>query len=199
MIILASQSPRRQQLLESLGLIFRVERPESDELTPDEQNVDEIMKANALAKAESVLLSAKDPNEIIIGADTLVMLDGKALGKPADKSAAAQTLKKLSARTHEVVTGLALVSGRYGKNASVHRSHVTFRQIAPAEIESYCNILEPYDKAGSYAVQGAGALFISRIEGSYTNVMGLPIEGFLKELSALTGRSVFEFFPKRTA
>jgi septum formation protein len=198
-LILASQSPRRRQLLESLDMVFRVERPDSEEITPDGERVDHVMESNALAKAQSVVSCARDPEEIIIGADTLVILDGEALGKPKDKRAALKTLKKLSGRTHEVLTGLALISERFGTRTSVHRSQVTFHELAPAEIEAYCDIVEPYDKAGSYAVQGAGALFISKIEGSYTNVMGLPIEGLLKELSELTGRAVFEFFSKRRA
>jgi septum formation protein len=199
-LILASQSPRRKQILESVGLACQVELPTSEEQHPHPgETLDHIMETNALEKALSVAKRFPEAKNVIVGADTLVILDGEALGKPTDKKSALKMLRKLSGRTHEVITGLALVSETFGNRTSAHRSQVTFHELAPTEIEAYANIAEPYDKAGSYAVQGVGALFIARIDGSYTNVMGLPVEGLLRELASLTGQPVFDFFPKKGA
>ncbi len=195
-LVLGSQSPRRRQLLETLDLAFRVEIPEDNEKDANEKNVDEITAENAYVKASGILSRLQNADEVALGADTLVVLGSEVLGKPKDRADALKTLSKLSGKTHRVVTGICLISPRGGSRRATDSSFVTFRKITDQELEQYANIAEPYDKAGAYAVQGAGALFIDKIEGSYTNVMGLPIELLMKEISSLLGISVFDLFAK---
>lgn len=197
-LILASQSPRREQLLTSLGIPFTVENPDAEEESASAARAREITSLNALKKAKSVLPRLKDPSGIIIGADTLVVFGNEAIGKPKDARGVHSILRKLSGMTHEVVTGLTLLSPRFGCRESVVTSRVSFKVITDKEIEDYSVTKEPYDKAGAYAVQGLGMLFINRIEGSYTNVMGLPLETFLRELQALTEIPIHHWFlPER--
>lgn len=191
---LASESPRRRQLLEALGLKFTIQKPSTHEEHPDPQNADAIVMKNALAKASSVISTVAESHDVIIGADTLVILENEVLGKPTGAPQVIEMVKKLSGVTHEVVTGLALVSPRMGVRNLAVRSHVKFHKLTEEQIRSYAETREPRDKAGSYAVQGLSALFIERIDGSYTNVMGLPIEALLLELPKLTGISIYEFF-----
>jgi len=191
---LASQSPRRRQLLEAIGLPYVVHSPDALELHPSSDEIDRIIIQNARAKAESVLGKLSNEEDIVLGADTLVLLDKRVLGKPTDQDNAVETLTLLSGQTQTVVTGLHLCSPRYGERSLTVRSSVTFRKLAPEEIKQYVQTREPYDKAGAYAVQGLGALFIQRIDGSYTNVMGLPIEAVMKEMSALTHIPIYEWF-----
>jgi septum formation protein len=194
-IVLASESPRRRALLETLGLSFTVVKPGGEEAHPlSDREAGEVTCQNALVKAESVARGLKDPKSIVIGADTLVIQGGSAIGKPADAEAARATLRRLSGVTHEVVTGLALVSPERGSRKAAVVSKVTFRKLSPEEVENYVSTREPYDKAGAYGVQGLAMLFIDRIEGSYTNVMGLPMERFLTELGALTGIPPYQWF-----
>ena len=194
-LILVSQSPRRRQLLDALCLDYRVELPGVDERMPEAREVEEVTLENSLRKAESI--AGRRPKtgvtEIIIAADTLVVLNGRVLGKPSDRNEARKMLSQLSGNTHRVVTGLTLLSEKGQRQRAVWSS-VTFRKLATDEIESYLGTREPYDKAGSYAVQGLSALFIERIDGSYTNVMGLPIEALLEELPALSGIPVYDWF-----
>lgn len=192
---LASQSPRRRQLLEAVGLPFSVTLPVGDEAHPCAADIESVAKANARAKAESILSNVK-PDDIALGADTLVLLGDEVMGKPRDSADATRMLKRLSGQTQTVVTGMAMVSRRYGARELVVKSQVTFRDLADEEIREYTKTREPYDKAGAYAVQGIGALFIARIDGSYTNVMGLPIEAVMTELSALTGIPIYQWFLK---
>lgn len=191
---LASQSPRRRQLLESVGLPFIVTLPTTDEEHPDAPSIELVTVKNSHAKASSIIARISNPQDIALGADTLVLLDDQVMGKPRDAQDAAAILKKLSGRTQTVVTGLTLLSSHYGRRDAVVKSAVTFRALSDREINDYTRTREPYDKAGAYAVQGIGALFIERIEGSYTNVMGLPIETVMKELSALTSIPIYEWF-----
>ena len=193
-LFLASQSPRRKQILEGLGLKFRVLIPPAEEAHPDAASVEKVTQQNASLKASSVLEMLKAPTDIVIGADTLVVLGDEVLGKPKDAAGVHSMLSRLSGATHTVFTGLSLLSPKYGQRTSATKSLVTFRKITESEMDRYAGLVEPYDKAGSYAVQGVSCLFIEKIEGSYTNVMGLPSETFLKELEALTKISVFDFF-----
>lgn len=197
-LILASQSPRRKQLLEGVGFSFRTVSPTGDEAFPERDQAVPVAKANAVQKAKSVFHSIDvGQDEIVLGSDTLVVLNGHAIGKPVDQEDAKKTLRLLAGKTHTVVTGVALLSKRWGEKSATAESRVTFRPISEAEIEAYTLLKEPYDKAGSYAVQGASALFIDKIEGSFSNVMGLPLELLLKMLAELTQKSVFDLFEKR--
>lgn len=195
-LVLASQSPRRKQILENVGLAFLVETPTAEEAHPNVEKVQEVTLQNSYDKAASILSRFASPKDIALGADTLVVIDNHVIGKPENKEGVLETLRKLSGRTHEVVTGLTLLSPHYGCRKSVTLSRVTFRSLEASEIEEYAQTKEPYDKAGSYAVQGLGTLFISEIKGSYTNVMGLPVETLLPELSKLTGISPYQWFLK---
>lgn len=191
---LASQSPRRKQLLEALGLGFRVVLPTASEVHPEVSSVEAITLQNALDKATSIKNELADPTDIALGADTLVVLGPNVLGKPMDATHAAEMLRRLSGRTQMVVTGIALFSPQFGTRKAATKSYVTFRKLTDDEILNYCATREPYDKAGAYAVQGMGALFIESIEGSYTNVMGLPIESLMVELSSLSKIPVHHWF-----
>ncbi len=158
----------------------------AEEKTGTSREVAGIVMNNAFSKAQEVV--AKAPaNSLIIGADTVVVLDDEVLGKPVDEEDARRMLRALSGRSHSVVTGMALVSTQHGERRSCVRTEIRFRTLTVPEIDNYLLSREPFDKAGSYGIQGLASLFISRIDGSYTNVMGLPIEQLLKDLEALTG------------
>ncbi len=196
-LLLASSSPRRRQLLEALGLPFSVIRAQTDEKHPQIVTLTEVISQNAVDKAQAGLKTLADKKGVVvIGADTLVAVEGRVLGKPKDPTDAANMLRLLSGRTHTVMTGVALASQERGCSVFVETSEVLFRPLSESEISGYVETKEPYDKAGSYAVQGASCLFIEKINGSYTNVMGLPMERLLKELEAYTGIPVFHWFPK---
>lgn len=173
-IILASKSPRRQELLEMLGFEDFIVIPAGDAeavkagLTP-EDTVCEI----ALRKARSVKLRTRGDN-LIIAADTLVYLAGTCLGKPENKQDAKRMLMSLSGKKHTVYTGVAVIRGDR-ELCSAEASDVYFRELDESEVEAYIATGEPMDKAGAYAAQGLGALFVRRIEGDFFNVMGLPI------------------------
>ena len=173
--ILASQSPRRRELLSQIGVKdFTILVPEADEsydpsLTPEEI-VSSICRKKAVAAAEL----AQDRDAIIITADTMVFLDGLRLGKPKDEADAAKMLRALSGRTHEVCTGVTILRGDKILTRS-ETTEVTFRPMTDAEIRSYIATGDPMDKAGSYGVQGKAALFVSGLKGDYFNVMGLPV------------------------
>lgn len=193
-IYLASISPRRRQLLESLGLLHTALSPEVDEETATGANVGEVTLRNARAKAQSVLEKLNQPNAIVVAADTLVVTGNEVIGKPANEEEVCISLRKLSKKTHVVVTGLALGSQTRGWRTSITESRVQFKDLKEEEIIEYAQTKEPYDKAGAYAIQGLGSLFIENIDGSYTNVMGFPLETFLKELSALSGIPAYRWF-----
>ncbi len=185
-LVLASQSPRRRQILEALGLKVQVQPSSAEEATGTSKEVAAIVMQNALAKAKDI--SKKVPAEsVVLGADTVVVLDNAVLGKPTDGDDARRMLRSLSGKSHAVVTGMALVSGFHGELRSCVRTEIRFKTLSADQIEDYLRSGEPFDKAGSYGIQGLGCLFISKIDGSYTNVMGLPIEQLLRDLESLTG------------
>lgn len=173
-IILASQSPRRRELLDMLGFKkLIIIPPDIDEVLSDRLPPGEAVSDIALKKALSIKSRAGD-NRLIIAADTIVVLDGRILGKPSDKAEAADMLRSLSGRTHVVYTGVALLKdGRELKDFEATK--VSFRQISEKEIDFYIASGEPMDKAGAYGAQGIGALFINGIEGDFFNVVGLPL------------------------
>jgi septum formation protein len=172
--ILASLSPRRLELLSLLGLPVEVMPSGIEEsFLPGETPETHVLRLSCL-KARAV--SARHPDAWVLGADTIVLIDGEILGKPATRDEASRMLGKLSGREHTVYTGYALVRERSGILArQAVSSSVLFRELAPDEVQWYVASPEPYDKAGGYAVQGIGAFFIRAIKGSYTNVMGLPL------------------------
>ncbi|MBM3328793.1 MAG: septum formation protein Maf [Calditrichaeota bacterium] len=173
-IVLASTSPRRRMLLEQIGVPFRVIAPGGHEAIPTHGNFADIVEANALAKARSVLDRAG--GQLVLGADTLVDLDGEPLGKPADLNDARRMLLRLVDREHRVWTGVALIESKSGRIQQGHRmTRIWFRNSTRDEIEDYLTTGEPLDKAGAYGIQGRGALLIDRIEGCFFNVMGLPL------------------------
>lgn len=184
-IILASQSPRRRQLLEQIGL-GKFERlvPETDESYDSALPPEEIVRSISRKKAEAARALAKDPAALIIAADTMVFLDNARLGKPRSEAEAFEMLSALSGRTHAVCTGLALSRGERLEVRS-ERTEVTFRPMTEGEIRAYIRTGDPMDKAGAYGVQGKAALFVSGIRGDYFNVMGLPLH--------LLGRMLGEF------
>lgn len=173
MLILASTSPRRTQLLSMLGLEHTVIPPGCDETLPPGCPPAEAVRLLAIRKAETVA-AARPPEDRVIAADTIVYLDGVTLGKPAGRPEAFKMLKTLSGRTHEVYTGLAVCHNGATK-AGVTITLVTFRTLSDKEISDYINTGTPMDKAGAYGVQDRGALFVSHIEGDFFSVMGLPL------------------------
>lgn len=184
-IVLASNSPRRKELLGGLGLDYEVRTlPGIDESYPDTLQGEEIPVYISSKKASAYLDALKD-NELLIAADTIVWLDGRVLGKPADEEEARQMLRDLSGKTHQVITGVTLATTVFRKSfASV--SQVTFASLTEEEISYYVSHYHPMDKAGSYGVQEwIGFIGVERIEGSYFNVMGLPVQRLYKELKKL--------------
>ena len=173
-VYLASRSPRRRELLQQIGVNFTVVDVAVDECAAPGESAAELVARLALAKARAGY-HAQTGNQLlpVLGADTAVVADDTILGKPQDQAAADHMLALLSGRTHEVLTGVALVGDK--EAVRVSSSKVTFRTLTRGERAAYWATGEPLDKAGGYAVQGVAAIFISRIEGSYSGVMGLPL------------------------
>ena len=184
-IILASNSPRRRELLSGLGLDYEVRTlPGIDESYPETLQGEEIPVYISSQKASAYLGELKE-NELLITADTIVWLDGRVLGKPSDEEDACQMLRALSGKTHQVITGVPLATTTFQKSfASV--SQVTFATLSDEEIKYYISHYHPMDKAGSYGVQEwIGFIGVERIEGSYFNVMGLPVQRLYRELKEI--------------
>ena len=180
-LILASRSPRRQQMLQELGLKFDVAIREYDETFPEGLDGKSIAEYISHLKAASFMGSLSD-NEIVITADTIVWCNNKVLGKPRDYYDAEYMLREISGNTHEVITGVTLLSSVKEKTFSVS-SKVTFDILTNEEISFYINNYNPYDKAGAYGIQEwIGLMACSRIEGSYFNVVGLPVRTLYREL-----------------
>lgn len=169
-LILASQSPRRKQLLEGLGYRFEVDPSNSEETFDSSLPIDEAIEQVALVKARDVL--QRHPDDAIIAADTIVYDQGKVLGKPKDKQEAFDTLRSLSGRTHEVKTGIVVMT-RNHTCPLVDTTFVTFKPLSDEQIWDYVNQGTCLDKAGSYGIQDID--FVEKIDGSYSNVVGLPI------------------------
>jgi len=183
-LVLASRSPRRVELLSRAGYRFDVEPADIDESRLEGETPRELVLRLARGKAAAV--APRHPGSIVLGADTLVVVDGAVLGKPADDADAARMLRRLSGRAHEVLTGVALQAGRRGCDG-VQSTRVVFRALSGDEVAWYVATGESADKAGAYSIQGRASRFVTRIEGSYSNVVGLPIElvdGLLRELGA---------------
>jgi septum formation protein len=183
-ITLASQSPRRRELLALLDYDFTIEVREIEEIFPDDLEANEV--AEYLAKLKASAFSDINENQIIITADTVVLLDDEILGKPKDKAEAKRMLTSLSNRSHVVVSGVCIKS-KYKTSSFSSKTKVFFKELKNSEIDYYINTYKPFDKAGSYGIQEwIGAIGITKIEGSYFNVVGLPIHQLNDQL--LTGR-----------
>ena len=174
--MLASASPRRAHILRALGVGFRVVVSDADERLEPGEEAGAAAERLARLKAASVARVERPP---IVGADTVVVCDDRILGKPASPDDARQMLRLLSGRTHEVVTGLCLVAP-HSTRSGLERTAVTFAPMSAEEIDWYVATGEPMDKAGAYHVDGAGALFVSSVAGSPSNVAGLPVRLFLR-------------------
>tara|TARA_B100000959_G_scaffold231350_1_gene247766 strand:- start:622 stop:1200 length:579 start_codon:yes stop_codon:yes gene_type:complete len=180
-IILASRSPRRQELLNQIGIKFRVETADVEEERGQGRAARSICRRNALAKAQVV--AEQFPKQTVLGADTLVHLGDELLGKPASLTGARRMLRRLSGHTHHVTTACALVQGT-GKKVFSVTTRVRFRKLNNRQINKYLRTVSVLDKAGAYAVQEKGEWLIEAIHGSLTNVVGLPLERLQSELSA---------------
>jgi septum formation protein len=179
-LVLASASPRRRELLWQLGVPHRVAVADLREDALSDESAADCVQRLALAKATKIwqaMALAGAPGAAllpVLGADTAVVIDGQMLGKPADRETAMRMLARLSGRTHQVLTAVALV-GPHGSAQRLSQSEVSFRALAEAECAAYWDSGEPRDKAGGYAIQGLGAVFVSELRGSFSGVVGLPL------------------------
>jgi septum formation protein len=174
-LILASNSPRRRELLQNAGFEFNVQPSEIEEIRLAGEAPEEFARRLSREKALNVA-SLSSPGSVVLGADTVVAINGEILEKPIDISDASRMLRTLSGQTHRVITGICLVRAPQTVLACAHETtSVTFRSLTEDEIESYVRSGEPFDKAGGYAIQGLASRFVTRIEGCYFNVVGLPI------------------------
>ena len=190
LLILASQSPRREQMLKMLGLQFEITPAEVDET----YRRGETAKAHAerLAREKAMKVSARCPGALVIGSDTVVVLDRKVLGKPRDAGEAVDMLMRLQGRTHRVETGIAVATPDQLLLSGVETVRVHFRPFDRVMAEEYVATQEPMDKAGAYGIQGFGAAIVERIEGDFFAVMGLPIARMLALLRAAGWRYNFQ-------
>ncbi len=204
MLILASASPRRRELLAQAGFSFTVESADVDESPRAGEEPAAYVLRLAVEKAQSVFQRYANPTHddetvmdgapdssldplIVLGADTTVVCDGHILAKPEDAADAMRMLRRLSGRTHQVLTGVAVVT-RAGVLSGVETTEVTFSEIPEEELAIYCATAEPFDKAGAYGIQGYAARWIPRIDGDYFNVMGLPIARVVSIIENALGR-----------
>lgn len=178
--ILASASPRRSGLLKNLGYAFTVQPADTDESLPEGIEPPQAVRMLAARKAETV--RSQNPEAVVVAADTLVFLDGRALGKPRDAHHARAMLQSLSGRRHEVLSGVAVLQGAR-RDVFYERTAVTFYDLSDQAIEWYLKTGEPFDKAGAYGIQGYGSLLIKKIDGDYFNVMGLPVARLARVLA----------------
>ena len=180
-MILASASPRRKEILENFGFSFKIIVKNIDE-TSDKTRAEEKILEIAEKKARAAAIDFPDEN--VIGADTVVVVDGKILGKPKDEKEAFSMLKSLSGRSHEVITAFSFIN--INKNISYSDYEITkvyFKNLTDDEINWYINTKEPMDKAGAYGIQGKGAFFVEKIEGDFFSVMGFPLGKFVRFLN----------------
>lgn len=187
MFILGSGSPRRQELLKQIGCSFSVAVSNADEVMKDELCPQDLVLKNACAKAVDV--AQRNPGCFVLGADTVVSIDGHVLGKPTDAADAVRMLTMLSGRTHHVSTGIA-----FAQNTEVFSdvvtTEVTFGEMSQEDISNYVATGEPLDKAGAYGIQGRAAAFISGMKGSYSNVVGLPLYN-VRKLAEIAGVDLY--------
>lgn len=180
-MILASNSPRRKEILENFGFSLKTVSKNIDEISSKEEIKEKIMDI----AQQKTMAAAKDyPDENVVGADTVVVIDGKILGKPKDETEAFEMLKSLSGKSHDVITAYSFVNLK--KNIFLNDAEVTkvfFKNLSDEEINWYINTKEPMDKAGAYGIQGKGVYFVEKIEGDFFSVMGFPLGRFLRRLT----------------
>jgi septum formation protein len=180
-IVLASASPRRKELLEQIGLRFEVDPSNCDEEIAAGSEPHEAARELSQEKAKAA--ARKHPDSLIIAADTLVVLRGRAFGKPHTNAQAREMLRTLNGRTHSVITGFTILDAETGKVLSRSvETRVHMRKLMLKEIDGYVRMKEPLDKAGGYAIQGRGVVLVDRIEGDYSNVVGLPLSALAESL-----------------
>ena len=179
-LLLASTSPQRRAILEQLHVPFEVAAPRYEEHDPPEADAVQLVREHALGKARSLAGEAGD--RLVLGVDTLVALDGRIYGKPADAGDAERMLEELGGRTHVVVSGLALVTPGW-EEVEDAATLVTFRPLTPRDLAAYLGSGEFEGRAGGYAIQGRGAALVERVEGDYLNVVGLPAAALVKLLA----------------
>lgn len=188
MLVLASSSPRRAMLLRNEGYAFETVKASVSEVLPEGMPAEIGVRHLAIRKAQAGLTHWLDlggnVQDVVLGADTMVVLDTQILGKPTTPAEAEEMLQRLSGRTHVVLTGVALISGSGRSEANVVETIVRFRQLLTDEIKAYVIGGEPMDKAGAYGIQGEAGKFVTSFEGSLTNVIGLPMEYLLEHLRA---------------
>jgi septum formation protein len=181
-LLLASNSPRRSELLAGAGLNFETASPDVAERFDGDLTLRELTAWNAVRKGLSV--ARRHPRQVVLAADTLVAMQGTIIGKPSDLADAARILRRLSGQVHEVCSSVFVCHFARGRSIMFHEiSRVRFRRLHQVQIERYLSKVNPLDKAGAYAAQGHGAEIIEEIEGSYTNVVGLPMEQTMKVLA----------------
>ena len=183
-LILASSSPRRQELLREAGIPFQVHAAHiNEDQMPGERPLDYALR---LSREKAQAVAALYPHSHVLGADTIVVIDQKVLGKPKDHADAVRMLRLLSGRGHEVTTAVSLVSPGTRVNTRAATTKVNFRELTEQEIQQYVTSGEPMDKAGAYAIQGGASLWANRMEGEYSNVVGLPLS-LVTEMLRTTG------------
>ena len=182
-LILASQSPRRKELLGKCGIPFETDPADIDESFNHDNHIDDEIRRLSMRKAQEGL--RKHPDAVIIGSDTVVAVGGKVLGKPQNEKEAEDMLYMLSGKTHQVITGLCIMSSRR-TFSDVSVAEVTFAELSRKEIEDYIASGEPMDKAGAYAIQGLAGRFITGISGDYYSIVGLPLNMVYEELKNLS-------------
>ena len=186
-LILASSSPRRAKVLRNAGFVFQVRPADVDETRLPQEAAEDYVRRVAQAKAHVVAEQARAAGEraILVAADTTVLAEGQILGKPKDAADARRMLRLFSGKTHEVITALCVINIPASKEAlHVEKTRVEFLKMSDAEIDSYIQTGEPFDKAGAYGIQGIGGGFISQVDGSRDNVMGLPTDAVIAALRA---------------
>jgi len=182
-LILASASPRRAELLRQLNPEFQIVASDAAEIFDEQLSPWELCQLNAHRKARAV--AKKHPDALVLGADTLVFLGDEVMGKPANLAEAKRMLTRLQGQTHQVVTGVSLIHLRaHGERTFAASTDVTFRLLTAEQIDDYLSKTNPLDKAGAYAIQEHGALVVAEISGSFSNVVGLPVEQLKSELEA---------------
>lgn len=179
-IVLASGSPRRKELLAASGVPFRVIVSDAEETVAEDAAPAEVAMRNAQTKALAVA-QGLSPSSTVIGADTIVVLDGRIFGKPKDEDDAKRMLSELSGRTHQVITGVCIVNSE-GAASFAEVTEITFKKLSTKDIDTYVATGDPLDKAGAYGIQGGAGRFVDRIEGDYDNVVGLPTAHLLRAL-----------------
>ena len=173
-LILASRSPRRSELLRSLGVDFEVSPSKAEEITDPELSPEQ--NATNIARDKAVWVAQHNPGSYVLGADTMVVLDREIIGQPKDEEDARCILRKLAGKQHRVITGVILITPEGEEYETAVVSTVSIKSVSENEIRSYVATGEPLDKAGAYAIQGKGSFLVESWEGSYSNIVGLPLE-----------------------